>query len=549
MSEASPAASSAPAGLERSRALARLEGERFDCAVVGGGITGAGIAREAARRGLAVALLEAEDFAAGTSSRSSKLIHGGLRYLAMGDVATVRQTALERKAIRRIAPHLAEPRWMLVPARSRAGLAKIRVGLAAYEKLGAIEPADRHHNWSSDDLARGEPALDREAYPFACLYREYLTDDARLVLANLRAAAADGAVALNYAPVRRVLVEDGRACGVVAECAESGRRVRVRARCVINAAGPWVDAVRALEDPAARPLLHLSKGVHVVLRRERLPLRNVVVMNAGGGRSIFAVPRGPVVYVGTTDTTHGAGHALWPAIEPGDVLYLLAPLARTFAGRPVGPEEVVAAWAGLRPLLAQPGKPPQEISRRDEVMLGPAGVVTIAGGKLTGYRPMARAALERAAQEAGLRLADAPGEEAPLPGGDFDGDLDRLAAQVAAGAGVPITCARRLARLYGAEACAVAALGAEPLCEDRDVLAGEVEWAVRREGALRLEDVLYRRLRTALYRPQARETAVDPAARRMAALAGWSDERTEREMAAVRARLRADLAFREEAAA
>jgi glycerol-3-phosphate dehydrogenase len=531
---------------ERERVLDRLEAERFDCAVIGGGITGAGIAREAAQRGLAVALLEADDFAAGTSSRSSKLIHGGLRYLALGDMATVRKTALERKVIHRMAPHLAEPRWMLVPARSRAGLAKMRVGLTTYEKLGAVDPADRHKTWSTEEIARGEPLLDREVYRFACLYREYLTEDARLVLANLRAAAAQGAALVSHAPVRAIVAEGGAASGVEAECAESGRRVRVRARCVINAAGPWVDPVRALEDPGAKPLLHLSKGVHVVVRRERLCLDHVVVLNAGGGRSIFAIPRGGIVFVGTTDTSYPRGQELWPEIAREDVEYLLAPLRRSFRVEPLAPEDVVAAWAGLRPLIAQPGKPPAEISRRDEVSVGPAGVVTIAGGKLTGYRPMARETLERAAGLADLALREPSAEEVPLPGGDFDGDLAALAGRLARETGVPASCAARLARMYGAEASAVVALGKEPLCADPDVLRGEIDWAVQREGALHLEDAIYRRVHSALYHPDARDAAVEPAAGRMASLLGWSDARCGREIAAVRERLAADLTFREE---
>jgi glycerol-3-phosphate dehydrogenase len=537
------AAASLPRADARDRALAALEAERFDLAVIGGGITGAGIAREAALRGLRVALVEAEDFAAGTSSRSSKLIHGGLRYLALGDVATVRTTALERAVLHRMAPHLAEPRWMLVPARSWAGLARLRVGITAYEKLGAVAESDRHRTLDADALAREEPALDRGAYPFACVYREYLTDDARLVLANLRSAAAAGAVLLSHAAARGIRVEVGAAYGIEVECRVSGRRVQLRASAVINAAGPWVDAVRALEDAAAPARLHLSKGVHVVLPAARLPIRNVAILVAGDKRSIFAIPRGAVVYLGTTDTSYPGGRRVWPEIEREDVEYLLAPVARTFAVDPPRPADVVAAWAGLRPLIAEPGKPPAEISRRDEVWVGPARVVTIAGGKLTGYRPMARAAVERAAEVAGLRPAAPPADEPPLPGGDFAGDLDALAARLARGAGVSASCAARLVRLYGSEADAVAALGAESLPGDADLVAGEVDWAVRHEGALDLEDLWYRRLRAALYHPAARGAGLETAASRMAGLLGWSEDRRARELTAVRSRLADDLAF------
>ena len=216
--------SSALPTADRAATLDRLERESFDCVVIGGGISGAGIARHAVQRGLRVALLEAEDFASGTSSRSSKLIHGGLRYLAQGEVALVRRTALERKEIFRLAPHLAERRWMLVPARSWAGAMKLRAGVATYEKLGAVEGDDLHRNLSDAELELEEPALDTSVFRHACMYREYLTDDAALVLANLRAAAAEGAAPINHVAVDAILREAGRASGVEARCALSGRR-------------------------------------------------------------------------------------------------------------------------------------------------------------------------------------------------------------------------------------------------------------------------------------------------------------------------------------
>ncbi|HEX2486166.1 MAG TPA: glycerol-3-phosphate dehydrogenase/oxidase [Myxococcota bacterium] len=531
----------------REHSLDRLEAEAFDLAIVGGGIGGAGLAREAARRGLRVALLEAEDFAAGTSSRSSKLIHGGLRYLALGDVALVRTTALERKAVHRIAPHLAEPRWMLVPARSRASLLKFQVGLATYETLGAVADADRHRTWTGDELAREEPSLDRERYPYACAYREYLTDDARLVLANLRSAAADGALALAYAPVVGVLREGSRAGGVAVRCALSGRALRVRARAVVNAAGPWVDELAALEAPERPGRLHLSKGVHVCVPAERLPVNHLAVLAAPDRRSIFAIRRGGVVYLGTTDTSYAGSSRLWPEIGRADVEYLLAPASRDFAVEPLAPRDVVAAWAGLRPLVAEPGKPAREMSRKDEVFVGPLGVVSLAGGKLTGYRPMARATLERAAEVAGLALADR-GDEPPLAGGDFPGDLTALAAALRrARPALEAAAAERLVRLYGAEADDVLALGDKPLAPGVPVFAGEVDWAVTREGACRLEDVHYRRTRAALYEPAAREAALEPAAEQLRGLLGWSDATRAAELARTRARLASDLDFAEDA--
>jgi glycerol-3-phosphate dehydrogenase len=529
--------------LDREASLDRLERETFDCVIIGGGITGAGVAREAARRGMTVALLEAEDFAAGTSSRSSKLIHGGLRYLAMGDLWLVRETARERTEIHKIAPHLAEPRWIIVPSRSRAGSLKVRAGVSAYERLGNVESQDLHQNWSEVELQQEEPIIRHSTFRYACVYREYITDDARLVLANIRAAVADGAAVSNHTPVRAILREGDRANGVEARCRFTGRTVRIRGRSVINAAGPWVDAVRALEDPEASALLHLSKGIHLVLSGERIPLRNILILGAPDGRTIFAIPRAGMVWVGTTDTTYTNAAAVWPEITSEDVEYLLGPLPHYLALDPVKPEEVLGAWAGLRPLIAEPGKKPHEISRRDEILVGPASVVTIAGGKLTGYRMMARRTVEKTAEIAGLSVPPATDEEPPLPGGDFEGDLDRLAAALVSEGGASAVAAQRLVRLYGREAKQVIEGGFHPVVEGASAAVEEIDWAVQREGAATLEDVLQRRMRLALYDPALGETAVEPVARRMAELLGWDASRCDDEVAAARARIAHDLAF------
>jgi len=531
------------AALSMSRRAADLDAlasEPFDLVVVGGGITGAGIARDAARRGLAVALLEARDFACGTSSRSTKLIHGGLRYLAQGEVNVVRKTALERKEIFRLAPHLAEPRWMLLPARTRAAHWIYRTGIAIYERLGEVERADRHRVWSRDRLGREEPLLDRSRFPHVCAYREYLTDDARLVIANLRAAAAHGARALSYLPVTGFEVEAGRTCGVRARCAQSGRELRVRARAVVNATGPWVEEVRAFEQPQATSWLHLSKGIHIGLPHERLPLRNPLMLQAADGRPVFAIPRGRVVFVGTTDTTYRSGPDVWPRIERAEVEYLLAPLARYF-GLHFEAGDVVTAWAGLRPLIAEPGKAPHEISRRDEIAIGPTGVVSIAGGKLTGYRPMAASVLERVAEVLGQSLPSAPPEQ-PLPGGEHAGDPAALVPLLDATGDAALGLAQRLASLYGAEARAVLARGPALLPGGAQMLEGEIDWAVEVEGAASVEDVVYRRARLAPYDPHA-GAAAEPVARRMGQLLGWDARTVDEQAGALRERLARDLDF------
>ncbi|MED5262350.1 MAG: glycerol-3-phosphate dehydrogenase/oxidase [Myxococcota bacterium] len=534
--------SSAISYLDRDRRLHELETRAFDCLVVGGGITGAGIAREAARRGLSVALVEADDFASGTSGRSSKLIHGGLRYLAQGDVKLVRDTARERKEVRRETPHLAEPVWMILPSSSKISHLKFSAAVTAYEKLGEVAPTERHRSWGRDELEEHEPALDRDRYAYACVYREYTTDDARLVFANLRAAVQAGAQVANRLRVESFPVEEGRICGAVAVCAWTGQKVQIRARAVVNAAGPWVTRVRDFEAPDSSRGLHLSKGIHVVLPKSILPVRNTVVLGTSDRRSTFVVPRGEVVYVGTTDTSWPGGPDYWPSITRADIDYLMAPLSDYFHTERISAEDCLATWSGLRPLLAQGNKNPTEISRRDEIWEGETGLISIAGGKLTGYRKMARSVLALLFEKLGRRPVE-PAEDARLPGGDFDGDIDRMAADLSQRMEIESMVANRLVRLYGSESEEVLSGGAGPLAPGAPVLEGEVDWAIVYEEAACLEDFIYRRSRAAYYEPQWCDAILEAAARRMGGLLGWSSERERAEVESVRSRRHADLDF------
>jgi glycerol-3-phosphate dehydrogenase len=545
-----PTAAPLPAaGPHRQAAVGRLASDSFDVLVVGGGITGAGVALAAAERGMSVALLEAEDFACGTSSRSSKLIHGGLRYLAMGDVGLVRDTARERTAVHAMAPHLAEPCWMVVPARSRAGALKLRAAIAAYEKLGAVAAADRHRNWEADDLAVEEPALRRDLFPHACAYREYRTDDARLVLAVLRAAVRAGAVVLNRARVVAVAAGGaGRVERVTARCDGAGEDREVRTRTVVNAAGPWVEDVARLEVAGGPARLHLSKGVHVVVPADQLPVRNLLVLSAADGRSVFTVPRGDVVYVGTTDTSFTGGPAdrAEPGVDRADVDYLLDPLGRALDVEPLVARDVVAAWAGLRPLVAPPpgapAAPPSELSRRDEVWIGEAGMITVAGGKLTGFRRMAETVLDHVGRALGSGLPPAA-PSAPLPGGELGADLSVTEAELVRRHGVTPAVAARLVRLYGSESSEVLDLGAEPLVPGGHVVAGELAWAVDVEAAATVADVIDRRWRAAAFLPGERDGLVAPVAAGLAARLGWDDRRRAAEEDDVRRRFRSELDF------
>jgi glycerol-3-phosphate dehydrogenase len=500
---------------DRDALFDALGRDTFDVAVIGAGITGAGIARDAAMRGLEVALLEAGDFAAGTSSRSSKLVHGGIRYLAQGDVGLVREAARDREVIGRLAPHLAERTIFLVPARSRWEMTKFRMALATYERIGSITPSDRHESWGLQELARQEPTLRTDGIVGALAYPEYITDDARLTLANVRSAALAGARVANYTEV--IGLDAGANAGMHGIIARDRtgreRQCRLRARVVVNAAGPWADDIRRLEEPQATPKLMLTKGIHVVLSRRRLPIRHTVNLRASDGRGLFAIPRGDMAYLGTTDSFYP--HPDYsPKVTADDIGYVLATANDAFELEPLAPHDIVSLWAGLRPLLAQPDKAPSEISRRDEIMIGAGGMITIAGGKLTAYRRMAERVVDRCQQALGVPLTRSRTADVPLPGGDFTTGVAALVQRLSAHLGTG-SVAERLVRLYGSEAAVVAADGGD--------VAAEVRQAVHREGAVRLDDYWVRRSARAWFDADGGAAALESAAAEMALLLGWSE--------------------------
>jgi len=510
-----------------------LEAQVFDVAVIGGGITGAGVARDAAMRGLSVALVEARDFASGTSSRSSKMIHGGLRYLAQGDLGLVHEAASERKIVQAIAPHLARETPFVIPARSAGAIARLRAGLWAFEKLGGVAKSCRHKVWSRKELAKNEPAVEVSDLAGAVVYPEYLTDDSRLTLANVRSAAAHGAVAANYSTVTAVLSQDGRACGLeIADtlAGDGGRRARLAAKVIVNAAGPWVDAVRALEARDAPQRLRLTRGVHLVFRAERLAISRTIIMSAADRRGVFAVSKGAAAYIGTTDTFH-PGPEPWPPITKEDVDYLLATAATRLPACALTASDIVSSWSGVRPLVAEAGKSPSEISRRDELWTGPEGMISIAGGKLTAYRRMAERVVDKIEEALGRKPSASATAASPLVGGDVAPAA--LTATLEASGTAPVA-ARRLVGLYGSEALEIAREGGDPTAEARH--------AVLAEGALTLEDYWVRRSARAWFDVDPACLAIESAAEAMAPLLGWSDTHKAAAIAACRAIRAASLA-------
>ena len=351
--------------MERQTMLRRLSSETFDLVVIGGGITGTGVAREAARRGLRTALVEQRDFAWGTSSRSTKLIHGGLRYLRNYEFGLVRESVVERQHLLRMAPHLVHPLPFVLPvyAGDPDPLWMLKLGLMLYDWFSGPGTAIRHRILRGAAVHQWEPLLSGEGLVGGGVYMDCTTDDARLVVEVLQSAVQWGAAAANYLAVTAFVRDgQGRLEAVEVQDTISGDRFAVRAKRVLSACGPWADAVRRMDDPQAPPLLRLTKGVHITVARERLPLRAAVTMRGLDGRIMFAIPSGAFTYLGTTDTDYtGAPEDV--AVEASDVDYILAAARRNFPGQRLTRDDVVSAWAGLRPLVRSQAADPSAVSR------------------------------------------------------------------------------------------------------------------------------------------------------------------------------------------
>jgi glycerol-3-phosphate dehydrogenase len=381
----------------RNDSLAALAGRVLDLLVAGGGIVGAGVARDAAMRGLGVGLVERNDFASGTSSRSSRLLHGGLRYLAQGRLGLVREASLEKRILHQIAPHLAQPLPFIFPSYRGSGwpLWQLRLGVRIYDLLCGGRNFGKSRGLDRAEAAVVVPGLRREGLTGAVRYYDALTNDARLVLDTLKSAARHDAAALNYCALREANREAGLWRCVV-EDRLTGKALAVRSRTIVNATGPWAEGFLR-----SRVKLRLTKGVHIVIERRRLPVPEAVVVTEGK-RILFVIPWGERVIIGTTDTDYHGTPADVQA-ESDDVAYLLQTVNEFFPEAALAEDNLVAAWAGVRPLIANPNGSPSEISRSHEIRQPEPGWWDVAGGKLTTYRLMAQQTVDQIVSCLGCR--------------------------------------------------------------------------------------------------------------------------------------------------
>ncbi|MDP4603742.1 MAG: glycerol-3-phosphate dehydrogenase/oxidase [Solirubrobacteraceae bacterium] len=550
--------------IERSKALQLLAGQRFDVVVIGGGITGAGVALDAATRGYTVALIERADFASGTSSRSSKLVHGGLRYLQQFDLGLVREALLERQIMVRLAPHLVKPLPMIVPAfDGERPDRKLGMGLNLYDvmsvdklrgrrkrseeedQFGGDWAPERHRMIEGAEVVERAPALAPRNPTGGYLFYDCQTDDSRLVLTALEEAERFGAVCANRVEATGLVEKNGRARGVMVREVESGSEFEIEADNVVNATGVWADRLRPedLHDEAGLPVIRPSRGTHITISSDKLPLNDGVIVPAGEGRSIFALPWLGSTLIGTTDNDYDATDLDHISPAGSDIEYLLD-ATNEFFMTDFDASDVSGAFAGVRPLIAT-GDPKKsvDISRRAELYETGNGMITITGGKLTTWRRMAKMAVDRIV-ERDSREAPCRTEEIPLGQAIRADELPRVE-------GVPEGAYEQLAGRYGYRARDVLAVAAErgelaqPIVAagPTDLLA-EVVFAARHEQARSVGDALLRRSRVALLAAREVTGDDDEVARRvanaMAGELGWDDARVEAEVDAFSAEAAAE---------
>ena len=410
--------------LDRDKQIADLSKSAFDLVVIGGGITGAGIALDSASRGLKVALLEKGDFASGTSSKSTKLIHGGLRYLKQFDFWLVKEVGSERAIVHKLAPHLVLPEKMLLPLIEGGSYGKwlTSIGLKVYDILAQVGDDDKRQMLEKKEALALEPLLPKKILKGAGFYAEYRTDDARLTIENIKTSLNYGAVALNYAEVTNFIYDDDLVAGVYVSDRLGEKEFEIRAKNVISAAGPWVDDLRTVNNSRKGKRLHLTKGVHLVFPHEKLPVKQSVYFDVPDGRMIFAIPRGKTTYVGTTDTNFDNDKDK-VTTDIADAIYLISAVNNMFPSIELDLEDIESSWAGLRPLIHEEGKSTSELSRKDEIFTSESGLISMAGGKLTGYRKMAERVVNRIArklkEEEDREIGESKTDKIPLCGSKF----------------------------------------------------------------------------------------------------------------------------------
>lgn len=535
----------------RATAWERLSSKEFEVLVVGGGVTGAGVALDAATRGLTTALVEQRDFASGTSSRSSKLFHGGLRYLEQMNFELVREALKERDLmLRTIAPHLVKPVSFLYPLTQRFWERPyVTAGLTLYDSMGGAREMPRHRQLTRSAALRRAPSLKADKLTGALLYYDAQADDARHTMTVARTAAAYGATVLTSARVVELLRAGERVVGAVVEDSETGTRHEVRASVVINCTGVWTDDIQAMAGGRGKFHVRASKGVHIVVARDRIDSETGLILRTEKS-VLFVIPWGTHWIIGTTDTDWALDRA-HPAATRADIDYLLEHLNEVLR-TPLTRDDIQGVYAGLRPLLAGESEDTSALSREHAVARPQPGLISIAGGKYTTYRVMAADAVDAARADIGGDVSDSVTELIPLSGAEgypaLVNQVDRLARKQ----DLPAWRIRHLLDRYGSLVHEVFALAEadrsvyQPVPGAEEYLLAEILYAATHEGALHLDDLLTRRTRISIETPSRGVDSAQAAAELVAPVLGWDAERVAAEVAAYRARVAAEIESQQE---
>jgi glycerol-3-phosphate dehydrogenase len=541
--EVSPSAANE---ISRAEQVERLRAESFDLAVIGGGINGAAIARDAAMRGLRVALVDRGDFAGETSSRSSKLIHGGLRYLPQGQLRLVRSALRERDRLRHLtAPHLVHPIRFLFPCyRGREpGKFSLWAGLVLYDLLARMPSAERHRRLSADATRDTEPLLSAARLTGGAMYYDGWGDDARLTLENAIDAAMHGAAIANYVTVEGFSRAGAQIAAASVGDLIGGTAFELRASHFVNATGPWLDNVRSMDEPGVAPSVRLTKGVHLVINAARLPVRNSIVLSDDTARIVFVMPRDGWVTIGTTDTDFDGDRERLSA-EDTEIDYLLDVVKSAMPAATISKNDVAYSFAGLRALpIGDHSRAPSKVPREEIAIESASGLLSIAGGKLTTHRGIAQQIVDDVMRKLGRPIGSCPTLDTPLPGARNRDVMRGLDAKigidveiVVALSPLPHDVASLLASRYGSRASMVAAIIAErPELAARIVagcpaLRAEVVYAIRAEMATSVSDFLVRRTSMVWRDPASAIAAAPEVARLMRVELGWNDERVASEL-------------------
>jgi glycerol-3-phosphate dehydrogenase len=512
------------------RSFSQLDAAPFDVLVVGGGITGAGIARDAALRGLKTALVERDDFASGTSSRSSRLVHGGVRYLEHGYLHLVFEASRERRTLLSIAPHLVHPLAFTWPvyAGARVPRWKLGAGLLLYDALALFRNVGTHRQLSVAQVLANEPALRSDGLQGGAQYWDAATDDARLTLANALAAAEAGAVVVNHAGVCELVHSGERVVGAIVADAFGSGSTTVRAAVTVNAAGPWSTAIRRMDRPDAPPAVQGTKGVHLAVPAARVGNHGAVtLLSVVDGRVMFVLPFGALTIIGTTDTATTATPDAVRASR-SDIAYLLESANAAFPAAGLGDGDVVSAWAGIRPLSAnvrEAGTDPASLSREHSIDTSAGGIISISGGKLTTYRSMAAEVVDAVERALGRPVTASATQSLLLPGGALGATADTISAAAARVGSHDI--ASRLVRAYGDRWPLVWGFAerdralARPLVPGLPYVGAEVLYAAEREMACTVSDVLMRRTQIAFETRDAGRAIAPYVAELLAPMRGW----------------------------